>query len=149
MIKKILAWITGKSDTAVVAEAAPYKVEAPVAPIAEAVPVAEIIDAEALLSHSALKPANRCGCGRSPTGMCLGFHNLTEEEWQEKTGGKLKTRPVPAGVALAPVIVKQKYKKSELNNMNKKELLECIAKHNIELKGRATKEDLIKMLMRV
>jgi hypothetical protein len=28
MIKKILAWITGKSDTAV-AEAAPYKVEAP------------------------------------------------------------------------------------------------------------------------
>ena len=28
MIKKILAWITGKSDTTV-AEAAPYKVEAP------------------------------------------------------------------------------------------------------------------------
>lgn len=35
MIKKILAWITGKSDTAV-AEAAPYKVETPKA---EAMPV--------------------------------------------------------------------------------------------------------------
>ena len=35
MIKKILAWITGKSDTTV-AEAAPYKVDAPV--LAETLP---------------------------------------------------------------------------------------------------------------
>lgn len=149
MIKKILAWITGKSDTAV-AEAAPYKVEAPT-PTEMPVGTEAIIatPVEATLSHSALKPASRCGCGRSPTGMCLGFHNLTEEEWQAKTGGKLKTRPVPAGVELAPIVVKQKYKKSELNNMNKKELLECIAKHNVEVKGRATKAELIKILMRV
>ena len=25
-----------------------------------------------------------CGCGRSPTGECLGWHSLTEEEYQEK-----------------------------------------------------------------
>ena len=37
MIKKVLAWITGKSDT-VVAEAAPYKVEV-VAPKAEEIPL--------------------------------------------------------------------------------------------------------------
>ena len=34
MIKKILAWITGKSDTAV-AEAAPYKVEVVTAEVVE------------------------------------------------------------------------------------------------------------------
>ena len=25
-----------------------------------------------------------CGCGRSPTGKCIGGHNLSEEEYQEK-----------------------------------------------------------------
>ena len=25
-----------------------------------------------------------CGCGRRPTGQCIGWHNLTEEEYQEK-----------------------------------------------------------------
>jgi hypothetical protein len=24
----------------------------------------------------------RCGCGRSPTGKCIGWHGLTEDEWQ-------------------------------------------------------------------
>jgi hypothetical protein len=28
-----------------------------------------------------------CGCGRSPTGQCIGWHNLTEEEYQEKLKG--------------------------------------------------------------
>jgi len=23
-----------------------------------------------------------CGCGRSPTGECIGWHGLTEEEYQ-------------------------------------------------------------------
>jgi hypothetical protein len=27
----------------------------------------------------------KCGCGRSPTGKCIGLHSLTEDEW---TGGK-------------------------------------------------------------
>lgn len=25
-----------------------------------------------------------CGCGRSPTGKCIGWHGLTEELYQEK-----------------------------------------------------------------
>jgi len=25
-----------------------------------------------------------CGCGRSPPGQCIGWHNLSEEEYQEK-----------------------------------------------------------------
>lgn len=24
-----------------------------------------------------------CGCGRSPTGKCIGWHGLTEEQYQE------------------------------------------------------------------
>jgi hypothetical protein len=27
----------------------------------------------------------QCGCGRSPTGKCVGFHALSEDEW---TAGK-------------------------------------------------------------
>ena len=26
----------------------------------------------------------KCGCGRSPTGYCIGWHGLTEEEWKAK-----------------------------------------------------------------
>ena len=25
-----------------------------------------------------------CGCGRSPTGKCIGWHALAEEEYQKK-----------------------------------------------------------------
>lgn len=25
-----------------------------------------------------------CGCGRSPTGKCIGWHNLTEDQFQVK-----------------------------------------------------------------
>ena len=25
-----------------------------------------------------------CGCGRSPTGKCIGWHELTEEQYQEE-----------------------------------------------------------------
>jgi hypothetical protein len=25
-----------------------------------------------------------CGCGRSPTGKCIGWHALTEEEYQNE-----------------------------------------------------------------
>ncbi len=27
-----------------------------------------------------------CGCGRSPTGNCIGWHGLTEEQYQIKKG---------------------------------------------------------------
>ena len=25
-----------------------------------------------------------CGCGRSPTGKCIGWHKLTEKEYKQK-----------------------------------------------------------------
>ena len=28
--------------------------------------------------------AAKCGCGRSPTGNCIGWHALSEEDYQEK-----------------------------------------------------------------
>lgn len=28
--------------------------------------------------------AKNCGCGRSPTGKCIGWHSLTNEEYQAK-----------------------------------------------------------------
>ena len=31
-----------------------------------------------------MNEAPKCGCGRSPTGNCIGWHELTEEEFQEK-----------------------------------------------------------------
>ena len=27
---------------------------------------------------------NSCGCGRSPTGKCIGWHNLSEDDYREK-----------------------------------------------------------------
>ena len=27
---------------------------------------------------------NDCGCGRSPTGKCIGWHSLSEDEYKEK-----------------------------------------------------------------
>jgi len=30
------------------------------------------------------KPTGTCGCGRSPTGNCIGWHALTEEEYREQ-----------------------------------------------------------------
>jgi len=31
-----------------------------------------------------LKEFGKCGCGRSPTGKCIGWHGLTEEQFQER-----------------------------------------------------------------
>ena len=29
-------------------------------------------------------PEGTCGCGRSPTGKCIGWHGLTEEQFLQK-----------------------------------------------------------------
>ncbi len=52
-------------------------------------------------------------------------------------------------VETAPVTVKAKYKKAELNKKTKKELLELAAQHGLEVKSRATKEELVKVLAKV
>ncbi len=30
------------------------------------------------------KPKGTCGCGRSPTGNCCGWHALSEEQYQQR-----------------------------------------------------------------
>jgi hypothetical protein len=31
-----------------------------------------------------MKNMSKCGCGRSPTGMCKGWHGLSKEEFEAK-----------------------------------------------------------------
>ena len=31
-----------------------------------------------------MSEAQKCGCGRSPTGNCIGWHALSEEDYQVK-----------------------------------------------------------------
>lgn len=34
--------------------------------------------------------AGQCGCGRSPTGKCIGWHGLTDEGYLEKLNAYLR-----------------------------------------------------------
>jgi hypothetical protein len=62
----------------------------------------------------------------------------------------LSTEAVPAAaVEVAPVTVKAKYKKADLNKMTKVQLMELVTKHSLEVKARSTKEELVKVLVKV
>jgi hypothetical protein len=50
---------------------------------------------------------------------------------------------------LAPVVVEPKYKQAELEKMKKAELEELVKKHNVEVKSRSTKSELITALKQV
>jgi hypothetical protein len=52
-------------------------------------------------------------------------------------------------IETAPVTVKAKYKKADLNKMTKAELMELVTKHGLEVKTRSTKEELIAVLAKV
>jgi hypothetical protein len=68
MFQKIKEFLFGKlpaeQTPSAPVEAVPYKVEAP-APVAP-------IPADT---------APKCGCGRSPSGLCVGLHKLSADEW--------------------------------------------------------------------
>ena len=99
MLKAVFDWFRSPSPKAfapaVQPEAAPYKVEAPNAPKVLKTPAEVEVSAakftEELKSPSdlvveSLAPAAvstpaKCGCGRSPTGLCVGLHKLTPEQW--------------------------------------------------------------------
>jgi len=34
--------------------------------------------------ESLMSESPKCGCGRSPTGNCVGWHNLSEEDYKNK-----------------------------------------------------------------
>ena len=118
MIKKILDWILGKNEPA---QAAPYKVEAPV-----------------MLAPEALAPLQAA-------------HDAVVASGQpDDAKGLDEAIAAQAAVAeVAPVTVKAKYKKADLGKMTKAELLELVAKHGLEVKSRAPKAEIIKALSKV
>jgi hypothetical protein len=88
MFQKIKEFLFGKlpveQTPSAPVEAVPYKVEAP-APV-EPVPV---------------PTAPQCGCGRSPTGLCVGLHKLSADEWAVHADNPVKAVPVAAPAAPA------------------------------------------------
>jgi hypothetical protein len=79
MFQKIKEFLFGKlpaeQTPAVPVESVPYKVEAPVA-----VTPVPLVAEPAPVVATPVEPA-RCGCGRSPTGLCVGLHKLSTDEW--------------------------------------------------------------------
>jgi NAD(P)-dependent dehydrogenase (short-subunit alcohol dehydrogenase family) len=55
----------------------------------------------------------------------------------------------PVVAEVAPVTVKAKFKKAELNKKTKKELLDLAATHGVVVKARASKEELVKTLAKI
>jgi hypothetical protein len=113
MIKTILAWITGKSDTK--APEVPYKVEA--------------------------QPAM--------TNVAIGTEAVYVAPEAVVTEAVVTEAVIPAAIETVPVTVKAKYKRVDLNKMTKAELMELVTKHSLEVKARATKEEIVKALVKV
>lgn len=88
MFQKIKEFLFGKlpaeHSPSVAVEAVPYKLEPPVtAPIPLALA--------------------QCGCGRSPTGVCVGLHKLSANEWAAHADNPAKAVPAaPAKKQPAP-----------------------------------------------
>jgi hypothetical protein len=72
MLRSLVDFLLGRKKVAEPQPEAPYKVEAPVAP----------------------EPA-KCGCGRSQSGLCVGLHKLTPEEWATHKDNPSATKPAP------------------------------------------------------
>lgn len=47
----------------------------------------------------------KCGCGRSPTGLCVGLHKLTTEEWANHADNPNRVVKVEPPVAAVPTAV--------------------------------------------
>jgi hypothetical protein len=60
-------------------------------------------------SAEAVKGPVKCGCGRSPTGNCVGLHALSQDDWavHDDNPNKVLERPVEE-VKVAPVETKAK-----------------------------------------
>lgn len=137
MIKKILDWILGKNDSASSSHPldgatraaqeraqAPYKVETP--------PAEKSTDT-APAWHTAPAEGSK----------------LAKNSADVNGDGKINLEDLKAVVETKPVTVKAKYKKAELNKKTKKELLDLAAQNGVEVKSRATKEELVKVLSKV
>lgn len=78
------------------------------------------------------------------------------QEATQSAQAPYKVEPVVAPVAepekiiKAPAVeVKAKYKKAVLTKMSKKELADLVKKHNVDIKSRATKDEMVKALLKI
>lgn len=64
----------------------------------EAEVIAEVKAVEAAVEKKveAVAEAAKCGCGRSPTGFCIGLHNLTDDAWATHPDNPVKFVVNPA-----------------------------------------------------
>lgn len=74
----------------------------------------------------------RCGCGRSPTGLCVGLHKLTVEEWSVHADN-------PNRVVAAAPEVKVEEKPAKKPAAKKPKVNKPAAKKAPAKKSRATK----------
>lgn len=62
----------------------------------------------------------KCGCGRSPTGYCVGLHKLTETEWATHADNPNKVvsedKPVKAKKVAKPKATKEKEPKKTVKS---------------------------------
>jgi hypothetical protein len=92
-------------------EQVPYKVEPPVivpASYAEAVVVTN-------KAESVNQQPVKCGCGRSESGLCVGLHKLSEEEWAVHDANPKKvveSKPAAITAAKKPAVKKPAAKKA-------------------------------------
>lgn len=123
MIKKILDWILGKSEPVKAAEA-PYKIEA--TPSMLAPEIANQLQA----AHDAVVASGQ----------------PDDSKGLDEAIVAQAATPV---VETAAVTVKAKYKRADLAKMTKAQLMELITKHSVDVKARSTKEELVKILVKV
>ena len=65
-------------------------------------------------------PDPKCGCGRSPTGFCVGLHKLTPEQWAVHDQNPNRTEEVAAVTAANKVKAAAKAKTAVKKTADKK-----------------------------
>jgi len=144
MIKKIIAWITGKNEPQT---PAPYKVEAvPAGTEATAAAVPTVWPFPT--AEKPAEPKTEVVQVEAVSAVVEQVANTPEVVVEEKPTKKARKIPANA-VETAAVSVSAKYAPADLKKMTKAELADLAAKHALEVKSRATKDELITALSKV
>jgi hypothetical protein len=114
MFTKIKEFLFGKPAEV----AAPYKIEAP-APtehvrVETPAPTEHVrVETPAPTEHVRVETPEpvKCGCGRSQSGLCVGLHKLSAEEWSTHNDNPAKVKKAPARTKRAPAVKQQVEKK--------------------------------------
>jgi len=88
-------------------------------------PIEDTVDNTAdIVARLVAKPAGppACGCGRSPTGNCVGLHKLSEEAWatDDRNPNKVAVVVPEVTVITAPITKPKSAKKTSKKSNAKK-----------------------------